>query len=168
MRRAVVDTDLRHYLYGATTETLDLLEQQLRRLNPDVQIRGSLAPSFGSLSDDELDAHAAGILRSGAKVVWVGLGMPKQELWMHRMRLRLPGIAIIGVGAAFDILAGRVRQAPPLVQRLGLEWLFRLIQEPRRLWRRYIFNNPGYVALAGLQIACSRLAPRSESLNPHD
>lgn len=161
MRRALIDTALRHYLYGATDETLGLLEIAVNRLNSGVRLAGRHAPPFAQLSDAELDADAARIRESGADIVWVGLGMPKQELWMHRMRDRLPGMSVVGVGAAFDILAGRVRQAPPVIQRLGLEWLFRLVQEPRRLWRRYVYNNPAYLASVFRQIANHRLRQAS-------
>jgi N-acetylglucosaminyldiphosphoundecaprenol N-acetyl-beta-D-mannosaminyltransferase len=88
----------------------------------------------------------ANIGRSRADVVWVGIGVPKQEKWMARMRGRLDAPVLVGVGAAFDIHAGLVSQAPGWMQRLGLEWLFRLAQEPGRLWRRYLRYNPRFVA----------------------
>jgi N-acetylglucosaminyldiphosphoundecaprenol N-acetyl-beta-D-mannosaminyltransferase len=88
---------------------------------------------------------AADIKRSGADVVWVGLGVPKQEKWMARMRHRVSASVLIGVGAAFDFHAGLIPQAPAWMQRAGLEWLFRLAQEPRRLWRRYLRYNPRFV-----------------------
>jgi N-acetylglucosaminyldiphosphoundecaprenol N-acetyl-beta-D-mannosaminyltransferase len=88
---------------------------------------------------------AADIQRSGAEVVWVGIGVPKQEKWMARMAPRLRSQVLVGVGAAFDFHGGLIPQAPPRMQRLGLEWLFRLAQEPRRLWRRYLRYNPRFV-----------------------
>jgi N-acetylglucosaminyldiphosphoundecaprenol N-acetyl-beta-D-mannosaminyltransferase len=147
------DRGWKHYLYGSTTETLDLLEKEIRGMAPDADIVGVHSPPFRELSADEHAAELEGIRASGADLVWVGLGMPKQELWMHRVKADLPGIAVLGVGAAFDFLAGAVKQAPGWMQRAGLEWLYRLIQEPRRLWRRYVFNNPGYVVLLGFQVA---------------
>jgi N-acetylglucosaminyldiphosphoundecaprenol N-acetyl-beta-D-mannosaminyltransferase len=86
-------------------------------------------------------------------VLWVGLGMPKQELWMHRVRDRLPGMTLMGVGAAFDMLAGRVSQAPQWMRDAGLEWMYRLAQEPRRLWRRYVLNNPAFMLLLLRELA---------------
>ena len=94
---------------------------------------------------------------SDADIIWVGLGMPRQEKWMHQFAPQLPGQALIGVGAAFDLLSGTVPQAPPTLQRLGLESAFRLWQEPRRLWRRYVLNNPPYMVLAANQIIRYRL-----------
>jgi N-acetylglucosaminyldiphosphoundecaprenol N-acetyl-beta-D-mannosaminyltransferase len=89
--------------------------------------------------------------RSGARVLFVGLGTPKQELWMAANRGAMPAV-MVGVGAAFDFLAGHKRQAPNLLQRLGLEWLFRLVNEPRRLWRRYLYRNPRFVVLFTAQL----------------
>ncbi len=102
-------------------------------------------PPFRDLTDAEEEAVAADIRRSGADVVWVGIGVPKQEKWMARMRHRLDAPVLVGVGAAFDFHAGLIPQAPALMQRVGLEWLFRLAHEPRRLWRRYLRNNPRFV-----------------------
>lgn len=158
MRRAAGHGGLRHYLYGSTDNTLRLLADRLRVEHPGIEIAGVHAPPFRPMSDAELDEDAARIRASGANVVWVGLGMPKQELWMRQMRERLPATSIVGVGAAFDMIAGKVRQAPALIQRMGLEWLFRLVQEPRRLWRRYAWNNPAYVVLATRQIVTTRLS----------
>lgn len=167
MRAAIRARGLCHYLYGSTDETLQVLTRALQRINPEAAIVGRHSPPFRDLTPEELDADADRIRRSGANVVWVGLGMPKQELWMHAMRHRLPGIALVGVGAAFDLLSGRVPQAPPLLQRLGLEWAFRLVQEPRRLWRRYIFNNPAYlVLLAGQLVRHRSRAARSAPDHP--
>lgn len=140
----------RHYLYGTTPGTLERLRSAAERMAPGVQIVGMQAPPFRSLTFAEEQAVLADMRASGADLVWVGLGMPKQELWIARVAEELPGMALLGVGAAFDLLSGAVRQAPPRVQALGLEWAFRLLQEPRRLWRRYAINNPAFVlALAG-------------------
>ena len=89
---------------------------------------------------------------SGAQVVWVGLGSPKQDLWMAEHRARLEAPVLIGVGAAFDFFAGSQKQAPRCMQRSGLEWLFRLLAEPRRLWRRYLIGNPKFAAAVVLQL----------------
>ncbi|HUN78866.1 MAG TPA: WecB/TagA/CpsF family glycosyltransferase [Solirubrobacteraceae bacterium] len=135
------------YLYGGRTrEALELLEGRLRSRFPGLAIVGGFSPPFAppSAEDDERTAEA--IDASGAEVVWVGTGQPKQELWMHRMRPRLRAPLLVGVGAAFDFHAGLVRQAPPWMQGMGLEWAYRLGREPRRLWRRYARYNPRFVA----------------------
>src|SRR5215217_4867090 len=106
-------------------------------------------------------AVADGINRSGADVVWVGIGVPKQEKWMARMRERLDAPMLVGVGAAFDFHAGLVPQAPDALQRMGLEWLFRLVQEPRRLWRRYLRYNPRFVVGFASQYLRHRLTRRA-------
>lgn len=165
-RRAIsqtVDKGWRHYFYGSTPETLAALEKAVLESDPDAQIVGSCSPPFRSLSQEETDEIIADIKAVGTDVVWVGLGMPKQELWMHEVQAELPGIALVGVGAAFDFIAGTKKEAPPWIQRSGLEWLFRLWEEPRRLWRRYIFNNPAFVVLLAKQIAFQRLSRGNNS-----
>lgn len=141
-----------HYFYGATPATLDRLVAAVQRTAPGARVVGTHSPPFRPQTAAEVDADLAAISASGADLVWVGLGMPKQELWMHQVRDRLPGVGLLGVGAAFDMLAGTVRQAPQWMQRAGLEWAFRLVQEPRRLWRRYVWNNPAYLGLLAAQI----------------
>jgi N-acetylglucosaminyldiphosphoundecaprenol N-acetyl-beta-D-mannosaminyltransferase len=139
-------TGQRFYLYGGRNQgALVELARSLRLRHPGLKIVGGYAPPFRALTEAEEDAVAADIARAGADVVWVGIGVPKQEKWMARMRDRLSPPVLIGVGAAFDFHAGLVPQAPVLLQRLGLEWLFRLLQEPRRLWRRYLRYNPRFV-----------------------
>jgi N-acetylglucosaminyldiphosphoundecaprenol N-acetyl-beta-D-mannosaminyltransferase len=138
----------RHFLFGASEETLDRLVASAQRLAPGVRIVGRVAPPYRQLTPEEDQRFVDQIRASGANIVWVGLGMPKQELWMHRMRDRLPGVTLLGVGAAFDLLSGTVPQAPDWLQERGLEWAYRLYREPRRLWRRYLYNNPAFAALA--------------------
>jgi len=158
MRKAFVDdVGWKHYLYGSTPETLAQLRDKLIEIAPKAEIVGSFSPPFREMSTGETAAAMDEIRASGADVVWVGLGMPKQELWMHQIRPELPGVALVGVGAAVDFLAGTKKQAPAWMQRAGLEWLFRLIQEPRRLWRRYIWNNPAYAVLLTLQVVRHKL-----------
>jgi len=159
MRLALTDDDCRqwkHYLYGTTDETLSQLVDAITDMAPNAQIVGRMAPPFRALTDAESKQHRDAIRNSGADVVWVALGMPKQELWMSSVQHELPGVALIGVGAAFDFLAGNVKEAPQWMQRVGLEWLYRLLKEPRRLWRRYIWNNPAFVILLARQILTSR------------
>lgn len=139
-------TGLRFYLYGGRNPgALAQLARNLRLRHPGLRIVGGHVPPFRELSAEEEDAVVADIHGSGADVVWVGIGVPKQEKWMARMRARLAAPVLVGVGAAFDFHAGLVAQAPGWMQRLGLEWLFRLAQEPRRLWRRYLRYNPRFV-----------------------
>jgi N-acetylglucosaminyldiphosphoundecaprenol N-acetyl-beta-D-mannosaminyltransferase len=137
----------RIFLYGGRNQgALVQLTLNLRRQFPGLRVVGGVSPPFRDLEDDELDAVAAEINRSGADVVWVGIGVPKQEKWMAAMRHRLRAPVLVGVGAAFDFHAGLVPQAPSWMQSSGLEWAFRLAQEPRRLWKRYLRYNPRFVA----------------------
>ena len=139
-------TGQRFYLYGGRNHgALAELARRLRLRHPDLKIVGGHCPPFRPLTADEDSAVAEEINRSGADVVWVGIGVPKQEKWMARMRERLDAPVLLGVGAAFDFHAGLIPQAPDALQRLGLEWAFRLVQEPRRLWRRYLRYNPRFV-----------------------
>jgi N-acetylglucosaminyldiphosphoundecaprenol N-acetyl-beta-D-mannosaminyltransferase len=141
------NTGRRMYLYGGRDQgTLVQLTRNLRLRHPGLQIVGGHVPPYREPTREEDAAVAADIQRSGAEVVWVGIGVPKQEKWMARMTPRLRSQVLVGVGAAFDFHAGLVPQAPARLQRLGLEWLFRLAQEPRRLWRRYLRYNPRFVA----------------------
>jgi N-acetylglucosaminyldiphosphoundecaprenol N-acetyl-beta-D-mannosaminyltransferase len=136
----------RFYLYGGRNPgALAELARKLRLRHPGLRIVGGHCPPFRALSDAEEVALADEINRTRADVVWVGIGVPKQEKWMARMRDRLDAPVLVGVGAAFDFHAGLVPQAPALLQRLGLEWAYRLAHEPRRLWRRYLRYNPRFV-----------------------
>lgn len=141
--------------YGGDAATLDALQQVARTRWPSLEVAYAYSPPFRPLTADEDDAVVHDVLASGTRLLFVGLGCPKQERWMHDHRDRLP-IVTIGVGAAFDFLAGSKRQAPPLLQRIGLEWAFRLVTEPRRLWRRYLRQNPRFVALFAAQLARER------------
>jgi N-acetylglucosaminyldiphosphoundecaprenol N-acetyl-beta-D-mannosaminyltransferase len=139
-------TGRRFYLYGGRNQgALAQLARVLRLRYPGLQIVGGYVPPYRELTDAEEEAVAADIRRSGADVVWVGIGVPKQEKWMARMRHRIDAPVFVGVGAAFDFHAGLIPQAPGWMQRVGLEWLFRLAHEPRRLWRRYLRYNPLFV-----------------------
>ncbi len=135
------------YLYGGRDEgALELLTARLRERFPGLRIAGGHSPPFRELTPSEEQRVVADIDGSGAQVVWVGTGQPKQERWMHRMRPLLRAPLLVGVGAAFDFHAGLVPQAPRWMQRAGLEWSYRLAREPRRLWRRYTRYNPRFVA----------------------
>ncbi|HWX74142.1 MAG TPA: WecB/TagA/CpsF family glycosyltransferase, partial [Solirubrobacteraceae bacterium] len=135
------------FLYGGRTpEALALLERRLGERFPGLRIAGRYWPPFREPTPAEDEDVIAAINSSGAAVVWVGTGQPKQEKWMLRMRPRLAAPVLAGVGAAFDFHAGLVAQAPPWMQRAGLEWSYRLVREPRRLWRRYARYNPLFIA----------------------
>jgi N-acetylglucosaminyldiphosphoundecaprenol N-acetyl-beta-D-mannosaminyltransferase len=145
----------RMYLHGGRDqpEALVGLTRRLRLAHPGLRIVGGSTQHFGEYSDEELDRVAAEINAKRPDVVWVGLGVPRQEKWMQRMRPRLEAPVLIGVGAAFDFHAGLVPQAPDWMQRTGLEWLFRLSLEPQRLWRRYLRYNPRFVTGFARQFA---------------
>lgn len=138
------------YLYGSRPEVLRMLSQNLIKRFPRLIIAGAQPSAFRRLTPEEQAATAQQINQSGAAIVFVGLGCPRQEVWVyeHRDLLSMPMLA---VGAAFDFHAGIVPQAPAKLQRIGLEWAFRLAQEPSRLWRRYLLLNPLYLALAAAQ-----------------
>ena len=134
------------YLYGGRSpQALQLLEERLRERFPGLPIAGGYSPPFRELTPVEEDRVIADIDSSGAAVVWVGIGQPKQEKWMLRMRPRLQAPLLVGVGAAFDFHAGLISQAPRWMQRNGLEWAYRLSREPRRLWPRYVRYNPRFI-----------------------
>ena len=136
-------TGARMFLYGGRDEAaLAQLAAHARTRYPGLRIVGGHPPLFRAAHAAEQAEVAAKINASGADVVWVGLGVPRQEKWMHAMRDQLDAPVLVGVGAAFDFHAGTVRQAPAWLQRLGMEWAFRLAMEPRRLWRRYAKYNP--------------------------
>jgi N-acetylglucosaminyldiphosphoundecaprenol N-acetyl-beta-D-mannosaminyltransferase len=138
---------LRIYLYGAVPKTLDDLSRRLRTNYPGLKIAGCYAPPFRPLTAEEEAEVRESIESSRADILFVGLSTPKQEKWMSAHCRTITGLTMIGVGAAFDIHAGRVRQAPAFLQQLGLEWLFRLVTEPARLWRRYVLITPRFLPL---------------------
>ncbi len=145
------------YLYGGRSEqALELLTERLRERFPGLRIAGGWSPPFRPLTTEEQGQVIERIDSSGAQVVWVGTGQPKQELWMREMRPLLAAPLLVGVGAAFDFHAGIVSQAPAWIQRNGLEWLYRLTREPRRLWRRYLTQNPRFLVGFARQWARSR------------
>ncbi|HEU4709477.1 MAG TPA: WecB/TagA/CpsF family glycosyltransferase, partial [Methylophilaceae bacterium] len=144
------------FLYGNTPQTLAALTAKLRVAFPHLQIAGTHSPPFRPLTEREDANLVAEINASGARVVFVSLGCPKQELWMAEHRGRIQAV-MIGVGAAFDYHAGTVKRAPLWMQRNGLEWFYRLCSEPRRLWKRYLVTNTHFVFSAMAQLARHRL-----------
>lgn len=142
----------RHFLYGGAPGVAERLAGALGARFPGLRIVGVLSPPFRPLSEEEDARVVREINESGADIVWVGLGSPKQEHWMAAHLGRLSAPVMLGVGAAFDFHAGTVRRAPLWMQRGGLEWLHRLAAEPRRLWRRYLVVAPKFLILIGLHL----------------
>lgn len=157
--RAAGRPDLASYFYGGAEGVAGELARNLAERFPGFRTAGHESPPFRELTGEEDTAAVERINASGANVLWVGLGAPKQERWMaaHLGRVRP---VMIGVGAAFDFLTGRTRQAPRWMMRAGLEWAFRLAVEPRRLWRRYLFNNPGFAWRVGWQVVLNHCGNR--------
>ena len=135
----------RHYFYGATPEVLERLESRLKNQFPGIKIVGNFSPGFSRQCQDESPEVLQEINRLQPDILWVGLGSPKQDFWMHRHRDKLEVPVMIGVGAAFDFLAGTKKQAPVWMRRGGLEWFFRLCCEPKRLWKRYTIGNCKFI-----------------------
>lgn len=138
------------FLFGSDADTLAALKESLKLRFPALQIAGSEPSQFRQLTDAESDELAERIRASGAKMTFVGLGCPRQEIWVYEMADRL-NMPLFAVGAAFPFHAGKLPQAPVWMQRWGLEWLFRLACEPKRLWRRYLYLNPAYLGMLALQ-----------------
>jgi N-acetylglucosaminyldiphosphoundecaprenol N-acetyl-beta-D-mannosaminyltransferase len=147
---------LRHYLYGSTPRVLERLTWELRARFPDAAICGTCSPPFAPHNSPEVARSIERVKAARPHIVWCGLGMPKQELWMERYVESLAPALALGVGAAFDFVAGTKRRAPRAMQQLGLEWLHRLASEPRRLSGRYLRTNSEFVALAGRELLRSR------------
>jgi N-acetylglucosaminyldiphosphoundecaprenol N-acetyl-beta-D-mannosaminyltransferase len=144
-------TGHRHYFYGGRPGVADRLAAAMSTRFPGVRIAGTFAPPMGTAQELCTQEAAAAINAAAADIVWVGVSSPKQEFWMACMRPLLQAPVLIGVGAAFDFHSGTVAQAPGWMQRAGLEWLFRLLTDPRRLWRRYLIDNPWFLFELGRQ-----------------
>lgn len=140
----------RHFFYGSTQSTLDKLLKHLHAAFPKLQIVGMYSPPFRNLTNDEDDNIVRQINDAGADFIWVGLGAPKQEFWMAEHQGKVNGF-MVGVGAGFDYLAGNIVRAPEWMQKHNLEWLCRLCQDPRRLWKRYMITNALFIWYAVLQ-----------------
>lgn len=141
----------RHFFYGGAEGVADDLAARLGQRFPHLQVAGTYTPPFRAIAREEDAAIVAQIKQTEPDIVWVGLGAPKQERWMAEHVGRLGHATLIGVGAAFDFHTGRKPQAPRWMQRSGLEWLFRLASEPRRLWKRYLVYNTLFIANVALQ-----------------
>ena len=151
----------RHFLYGGQAMQLDALRARLQDRFPGLVVSGTYAPPFGALTPEEDAQIVRMINRSGADIVWVGLGSPKQERWMAEHLGRIDAPVMIGVGAAFDFLVGLKPQAPRWIQRSGLEWLFRLATEPRRLWPRYRSYPLFALLVLAQELGISRFTPEA-------
>jgi len=147
MQAALARTGVRHFLLGGTAELLADLERAIKNDTPDAVVCGRLAPPFGEPGPDELAEWCAAIDASGADLVWVGLGTPRQDQVIAALAGRTRAV-LVGVGAAFDFLSGHKTQAPRILHRTGLEWVWRLCSEPRRLWGRYLFGNTRFLVAA--------------------
>ncbi len=154
---------LRHFFYGGNTGVADELASVLSSRFPGLSVAGTYTPPFRSLTDAEQASLAQQVAETRPDIIWVGLSTPKQELFMVQQFAALPTGLLIGVGAAFDFHTHRVRQAPRWIQRSGFEWLYRMIQEPRRLWRRYLVNNSAFVFSISLQLLGLRKYPLKRS-----
>jgi N-acetylglucosaminyldiphosphoundecaprenol N-acetyl-beta-D-mannosaminyltransferase len=142
---AASGTEQRHFFLGSSDTMRERLQEVLQRRFPELTIVGGYSPPFGDWDDAEDAKICRAIRRSEAQLVWVGLGCPRQEEFLARMKDRLPWGVYLAVGAAFSLISGAVPQAPKFLQKRGLEWAFRLWAEPRRLWRRYLVHNSLFV-----------------------
>lgn len=139
----------RNYLYGSSPDVLGKLREKLNKKYPGLIISGICSPPFRQPTKDEDEKIVKEINNSNSDIVWVGLGSPKQDLWMYEHRGRINAPVMIGVGAAFDFLAGTKPQAPRWMRASGFEWFFRLVTEPKRLWRRYLVDNTLFLCYVG-------------------
>jgi N-acetylglucosaminyldiphosphoundecaprenol N-acetyl-beta-D-mannosaminyltransferase len=151
-----------HFFLGGSEKMLAALDSRLRERFPSLRVAGTYSPPFKAWDEAEDERMLELIRASGANCIWIGLGSPKQERWLARMKPKLPPAVYIAVGAAFAFHAGLLSQAPAWMQKRGLEWLFRLASEPRRLWKRYLVSNSLFL----WYLLFDRAAPGSKSL-PH-
>jgi N-acetylglucosaminyldiphosphoundecaprenol N-acetyl-beta-D-mannosaminyltransferase len=143
----------RHFLYGGRPGVAEELRRELVRRFPGLQIVGTYTPPFRPLNAEEEESLRAQLEAAKVDVLWCGLSTPKQERFMAAYIGRLPVKLMVGVGAAFDLLSGNLSEAPDWMKQAGLQWLYRLIKEPKRLWRRYLLNNPRFIWLSFLQLS---------------
>ena len=160
--RLAADRGYGVFFYGDTVETLEKLTSKLKDYFPALKIVGAHSPPFRPLTKEE-DAEEVRIINaSGADIVWVGLGLPKQEYWMFEHQDRLDAPVLVGVGAAFKFVSGQVRRAPPWIGNHGLEWLWRFVREPRRVWRRVVIDGPHFLICVAFEKLDSGNQDRAE------
>ena len=134
------------FFYGSTEKMLTATRKHLQTTYPRLQVAGTVSPPFRALTPEEDEEHVRTINNSGAKLIFVALGCPKQENWMNRVTGRINGV-LIGVGGALPVMVGEAKRAPKWMQNSGLEWVFRLLQEPKRLWKRYLSTNLSFIKM---------------------
>lgn len=164
--RRMLEKGGRHYFYGASPETLEKLENVVRERYPQTVVAGMEAPPFRKLEEEEERAAVDRMNEARADYIWIGLGAPKQEYFMQRNAKFAEGV-MLGVGAAFDFHAGTVERAPEWMRSLGLEWLYRLLQDPGRLWKRYLVTNTEFAALMPFYLG-HRMISRKTNRREHD
>lgn len=150
------DSDAGIFLFGSSENTLNKLHKNLKQSFPHLTISGTRSPGFGDWSEQE-EGYINDINHSGASIIFIGLGCPKQEIWMADNREKVHGV-MLGVGAAFDFHAGTVKRAPKIYQKFGLEWLYRLLSEPRRLWKRYLITNTRFIWRSMIELLTSKVS----------
>lgn len=143
------------FLYGSDSVTLEKIKENLTRKFKNLKFAGSISPPYGKMAREEIDRHVDAIKNSKADIVFVGLGFPKQEMWIDQNKNLIPGV-MLGVGAAFDFIAKTKKRAPKWIQSIGLEWFWRFIQEPRRLGKRYFLSN-SYLVLKTIEIVLKKV-----------
>ena len=160
-----VQRGYRHFLYGGEPGVAELLKEALQKRFPGLRVVGTYTPPFRALTAAEEDDVLTQVQASKPHILWVGLSTPKQEKFMAHYIDRLEVPLLVGVGAAFDYHTGRIRDCPNWVKRAGMQWLHRLLQDPRRLWRRYLRNNPAFVWNIALQLLRLRQFPGNRNAN---
>ena len=143
---------IKHYFFGSTQETLDKMLEAIKDKYPQAVIVGTCSPPYGQFTEEENEKFIKDINASDADLIWVGLGAPKQEIWMYENYKKLNKGIMIGIGAGFDYLAGNTKHAPEWMKNASLEWLYRLIQEPKRLWKRYLVTNTLFIIYITLEL----------------
>jgi N-acetylglucosaminyldiphosphoundecaprenol N-acetyl-beta-D-mannosaminyltransferase len=152
---------LNHFLIGSTEDVNNRIKEKLAKESPDSIVKGHISPPFRPFTDNEINDWCAKIQKSGANIVWVGVGTPAQDFLTSILATKT-GLVCLGVGAAFDFLAGTIREAPEAIQGTGLEWLYRLVKEPRRLWRRYLVGNIVFLVYSSRKFIANRRVIRDE------
>lgn len=143
---------LKHFFFGSSQDTLDKLKNVIPNRFPNTRVVGMVSPPFRILSPEENEHYLQMMNESKADIIWVALGAPKQERWMYENYHKLNRGVMIGIGAGFDYLAGNTRHAPQWMKNFALEWLYRLIQEPRRLWKRYLVTNTLFILFVAMEL----------------